>query len=494
MVRFSCIYNALSAILLLCDAYGTLAGQIPIVDGIIGGVPKTKPAPNTMQRLAPNVTTTPGHLRVTENSGICETTPGVYQASGYGDLTSTESIWFWFFAAREDPENAPFVIWLNGGPGSSSMLGLFQEHGPCRITNDSTDVTINPYSWNNVANMLYIDQPVGTGFSYGDTTVSTSEEAAADLWTFMQIFFADSRFSKFAKNDFAIWTESYGGHYGPVTAAYFLQQNAVIGNGNISGVHINLKVLGIGDGLTDPISQYPSYLPYSADNNYHPLVTPDVIDMANSTMYRPFGCLDRMTDCATSGGDPDTCSLAQLICNELIIEPLAGDYDVYDVRAVNPDPYPPSIDSYLSNTTLMAQIGAESQWEQSNEVVYGNFADSGDWMISTQPQLEQVIDSGIRTIIYAGDADFIVCYLGLEAMANTLETQFTTMWHAQSLANWTVAGELAGVYKNAGSLSYVRFFGAGHEVPAYKYGSLGTGQAALTMFTQIMANESLLST
>ncbi|KAI0271169.1 hypothetical protein BGY98DRAFT_1006915 [Russula aff. rugulosa BPL654] len=56
-----------------------------------------------------------GQLRVVENSGVCETTPDVYQASGYGDLAGNKSIWFWFFAARENPDNAPLITWFNGG-------------------------------------------------------------------------------------------------------------------------------------------------------------------------------------------------------------------------------------------------------------------------------------------------------------------------------------------------------------------------------------------
>lgn len=88
------------------------------------------------------------------------------------------------------------------------MIGLIQEHGPCRITNDSSAVTLNPFSWNNEANVLYIDQPVGVGFSHGDLKVGTSQQAAADIWTFMQIFLSDSRFTQYQKRDLAIWTES----------------------------------------------------------------------------------------------------------------------------------------------------------------------------------------------------------------------------------------------------------------------------------------------
>jgi carboxypeptidase C (cathepsin A) len=66
---------------------------------------------------------------------------------------------------------------------------------------------------------LFIDQPVGVGFSYGSKTVGTSQQAAADVWKFLQIWFADPRFKQYAVRDFGIWSESYGGHYGPTFAS-----------------------------------------------------------------------------------------------------------------------------------------------------------------------------------------------------------------------------------------------------------------------------------
>ncbi|KAJ7790458.1 carboxypeptidase D [Mycena leptocephala] len=114
---------------------------------------------------------------------------------------------FWYFDARTNASTAPLALWFDGGPGSSSMIGLLQENGPCRITNDSSSVKLNPYSWNNEVNMLFIDQPIGAGFSHGPESVGTSQEAA-DVWTFLQIFLADSKFSHLAANGLAIWTES----------------------------------------------------------------------------------------------------------------------------------------------------------------------------------------------------------------------------------------------------------------------------------------------
>ncbi|KAI0795769.1 alpha/beta-hydrolase [Abortiporus biennis] len=485
--------SALTALLAFVPLSTTLARQIPVVDGVIGGVPSTETTFFEETVTPISAATTPGKLRIVENSGVCETTPGVYQASGYGDLTSSESIWFWFFAARKNPDTAPLAIWLNGGPGSSSMIGLFQENGPCRINNDSTTVSLNPNSWNNVANMLFIDQPVGVGFSHGTTTVGTSEQAASDTWKFLQIFFSDSRFSKYATNEFAIWTESYGGHYGPTFAAYFLQQNAAIAAGTLSGIPINLKVLGVGDGLTDPLSQYPGYISYAASNPYHALVSTSTIQRANTSWTKSGGCKDQITSCYNTGST-STCSSAQSYCNNNILSPLAGNYDVYYVLAKNPDPYPPDLSTYLGSSSLMAKIGAESDWQESSDTVYNNFAKTGDWMTNSRPHLETVINAGVRTIVYDGDADYILNFNGVEAMVNNLQTQFSSQFQATSFSNFTVAGQATGIFKNAGTFSYVRIFGAGHEVPAYKYGSLTTGQAALQMFTQIMSGNGLSST
>jgi carboxypeptidase D len=58
--------------------------------------------------------------------GVCETTPGVKSYSGYIDLDATSHTFFWFFEARNNPTEAPVTLWLNGGPGSDSMIGLFQ--------------------------------------------------------------------------------------------------------------------------------------------------------------------------------------------------------------------------------------------------------------------------------------------------------------------------------------------------------------------------------
>ncbi len=73
---------------------------------------------------------------------------------------------FWFFESRKDPQNAPLVIWVDGGSGTSALVGMFSGSGPCLVQIDSNSTTLNPWSWNNEVNMLYIDQPNQVGFSY----------------------------------------------------------------------------------------------------------------------------------------------------------------------------------------------------------------------------------------------------------------------------------------------------------------------------------------
>ncbi|KAF7982156.1 hypothetical protein HWV62_29913 [Athelia sp. TMB] len=484
------IYS-LVALLFFLPLSPVLGGQFPVIDGVIGGSPKSTPRVAKEPTSSPAVTA--GALRVTENSGVCES-PGVYQASGYGDITDDESVWFWFFEARENPDTAPLSLWFNGGPGSSSMIGLFQEHGPCRITNDSSTVVYNPYSWNNVSNMLYIDQPIGVGFSYGTESVGTSEEAAADVWTFMQIFLKDSRFSKYANTSLAIWTESYGGHYGPTFANYFLEQNAGIANGTVKGIHLNLQTLAIGNGITDPITQYPEYVTYAATNPYHPLVGSVEVALANHSYYKSGGCGDqaRIIAACNAGGSNLDCASAQDYCNDNILSPLAGDYDVYYVLADSSDTYPPDFTTYINK--VASKIGATQTWTESSNLVYFNFLAAGDWMRTKKPYLENVINAGIRVLLFDGQVDYICNYMGFEAMIASLDTKYSAEYNAAPFQNYTVDKQVTGLYKNAGTFSYVRVYGAGHEVAAYTYGNLAYGQAALQIFSQITSGNGLSST
>ena len=104
----------------------------------------------------------------------------------------------------------------------------------------------------------------------------------------------------------------------------------------------------------------------------------------------------------------------------MILGPLTGIWDVYYVPTEFPDPYPPALDTYLNNPAVTSKIGSQKAWAELNLGVYGQFALTGDWMRSKRSNLEMVINAGVRTVLYDGDADFICNYMGFEAMVRAL--------------------------------------------------------------------------
>ena len=123
-----------------------------------------------------------------------------------------------YFESENSPSEDPVVMWTNGGPGCSGLLGLFTEQGPYMTVSEGV-LTPNPYSWNKVANMLFVEQPAGVGFSYSDDTddyKTGDEQAAIDNHALILAFL--DRFPEVKSNPFFITSESYGGHYMPSLA------------------------------------------------------------------------------------------------------------------------------------------------------------------------------------------------------------------------------------------------------------------------------------
>ena len=131
------------------------------------------------------------------NSDVVEALPGLdipvsqcwKSYTGYLDVEAgTKALFHWYHEAVDDAASKPLVLWLNGGPGCSSLGGMFTELGPYVLDADGA-ITLNPYSWNTVANVLFIEQPAGVGFSYPNATID-DVTTASDTYEALVAFFA----------------------------------------------------------------------------------------------------------------------------------------------------------------------------------------------------------------------------------------------------------------------------------------------------------------
>jgi carboxypeptidase C (cathepsin A) len=113
--------------------------------------------------------------------------------SGYLPVNqTTRSLHYMFAESQGNPATDPVVIWFNGGPGCSSMLGFTQEHGPFVMDDGTTTFHANNYTWNKEASMLYIESPAGVGFSYCNQTTPCNyddDQSAADNLAAILYFF-----------------------------------------------------------------------------------------------------------------------------------------------------------------------------------------------------------------------------------------------------------------------------------------------------------------
>ncbi|XP_004418934.1 PREDICTED: probable serine carboxypeptidase CPVL [Ceratotherium simum simum] len=198
-----------------------------------------------------------GNLEEGRQLSLVAPFPGSNVKSYAGYITVNETynsnLFFWFFPAQVEPSNAPVVLWLQGGPGGSSMFGLFVEHGPYVVTSNLT-LRLRDFPWTTTFSMLYVDNPVGTGFSFTDDPQGyavNEDDVARDLYSALIQFF--QLFPEYKENDFYATGESYAGKYVPAIAHYIHMLNPVM------TMKINLKGIAIGDAYSDPESIIGGY-------------------------------------------------------------------------------------------------------------------------------------------------------------------------------------------------------------------------------------------
>lgn len=401
--------------------------------------------------------------------GPCD--PTVDQMSGYFDIeaSTNKHYFYWAFESRGNPLTDPVILWLTGGPGCSSGLAILAENGPCHITPDGT-LYNNPYSWNNAATVIYVDQPAGVGFSYSSRSGYDSNEAevSEDMYNFVQAFYQAN--PSYLTNPLFIYGESYGGHFAPATA-----HRLWLGNQQNEGITVPLAGLSVGNGLTEPQIQYKYYaeLAYNWCNTVKgaPCINESTYNLQVSQIPE---CISKINACQLN---VSACPDANNFCDNTQMGPYENTgLNVYDIRipcevaglCYN---FSSSV-AFFNRPDVQTSLGVADRyitWATCDYTVNGMFGN--DWMQNIGKQIPDLLASNIRVLIYAGDMDFICNWLGNKAWTIQLPWANQTAFAAAEDRPWYVDMVEAGFVRSVGNnqtnalFSFVQVHGAGHMVP-----------------------------
>ncbi|KDP43980.1 hypothetical protein JCGZ_05447 [Jatropha curcas] len=406
----------------------------------------------------PEIVEKPLKLNLLGDSGLGPSVQDLGHHAGYYKLPHTKAarMFYFLFESRNSKNDDPVVIWLTGGPGCSSELALFYENGPFQIANNLS-LSWNDYGWDKASNLIFVDQPTGTGFSFttDDNDIRHDEVGVSnDLYDFLQAFF--KQHPELVKNDFYITGESYAGHYIPAFAARVHR-----GNKNKEGIHINLKGFAIGNGLTNPGIQYKAYTDYALDNS---LIQQSDYERINKMIPE---CEQATKACGTNGGY--SCESAFSVCNDIFnaILQVAGDINYYDIRKTCDGQLCydfSNLETFLNKKTVRDALGVgELEFVSCSSEVYDAMVT--DWMRNLEVGIPALLEDGIKVLIYAGEKDLICNWLGNSRWVQAMEWSGQKEFGASPDVPFIVEGEEAGQLKSHGPLTFLKVHEAGHMVP-----------------------------
>ncbi|KAI8071409.1 Alpha/Beta hydrolase protein [Gongronella butleri] len=397
------------------------------------------------------------------------------QYSGYIDnLEKDDHYFFLFYEARKAPETAPTLLWLNGGPGCSSMMGgAWMELGPCLVNEEGNGTTYNKHAWNEVANLIFLDQPVDVGYSHGKSKIRNTVQSAQDVYAFLRIFFEE--FPQYAQQGFHISGESYAGHYLPAIAEEIINQNKFADEEG--RFRIPFESVAIGNGWTDPLIQFKYYKDFACATNdsvYQPVFDENTCQQLEKRYPR----CERLAKVCYKFPSPLTCVPASLYCEKYT----GGDdfektgLNVYDIRKKCEGDsglcynIMEAIDRYANLPSVKEDLGvdpATGNFTGCTDSVGTRFALDGDNAKNFAPAVAKTLHEGIRVLLYVGDKDFICNWMGNKAWSLSLDWAGKEGFNLAKDQPWTNkdTGKQAGDVRKYKNLSFVKVFDAGHMVP-----------------------------
>lgn len=430
--------------------------------------------------------------------------PDAPQHTGYLSAGSNNASYFYYLATSRSatPESDPLIIWLTGGPGCSSVFALLTENGPCSVSGREDNgrwlLEPNQYSWSEAGNVVWIDQPMGVGYSPDNSaTVATESEVAERMFDFLQAFYV--KFPVYLKVPLFITGESYGGHYVPAVASRVLR-----GQGDGVGI---LQGIAIGNAEVDPSAQWASK-PLMALTGGPGGTTKGVVNVSTfiSMEENLQTCEHAIKKCADNPKE-EQCMVGMSKCIMGNIMPIiATGRNPYDLRipchpgqnlsqpapqdqsqAVGLDCYNVStVTEFLNDPVTKERLGVpqDMPWKQCNLAVTVPFITSGDQMESFRGQVIHLLDAGVQVVVYAGDTDFMVDWIGCRDWVRKLPWEHQTEWAIAPERPYIIGNQSYGMKQTSHGLSFIQIYGAGHMVP------MDQPLAALTMLKDLVSHPS----
>ncbi|XP_060199319.1 serine carboxypeptidase-like 11 [Lycium barbarum] len=407
--------------------------------------------------------------------------------TGYVGVGQEEEkqLFYYFIKSESDPENDPLILWLTGGPGCSSFNGVVYEIGPLyykqkEYNGSLPTLGVTPNSWTKVANIIFLEQPVETGFSYATTPEAinvTDVEACKHIYEFLLKWLVDN--PEFSSNSFYLAGDSYSGIILP-RIVQLISDGIEAGNKPL----INLKGYLLGNPLTFP-----------EEKNF---VMPFLLGMAiiPNDLYQSLvqNCKgEYREDFAPTNAQ---CTQDLEIVDELlwhindqhILEPICGSETEsprpfisafrgrkrrsLEENSISSSCYGSLVDRHdLSNKwandprvqkALHVRKGTVDHWARCRQkgikkTYTFTFMDSISYHINHSSK-------GYRSLIYSGDHDMGVPFQSTEAWIKSLNYSIVDNWR-----QWTVNGQVAGYTRSySNKMTFATVKGAGHVAPEYK--------------------------
>ncbi|XP_022965164.1 serine carboxypeptidase 24-like [Cucurbita maxima] len=417
------------------------------------------------------------------------------QYSGYVTVNQQHgrSLFYWLTEATSLPEKKPLILWLNGGPGCSSVAyGASEEIGPFRIDKTASSLYLNKYSWNKDANLLFLESPAGVGFSYTNTSSNledtgdnrTAEDALIFLVGWM------SRFPQYKYREFYISGESYAGHYVPQLAKRILDYNKANSNN-----FINLKGFLVGNAVTDMNYDALGTVTYwwthamISDTTYNSILT-----HCNFTSDKTSKPCDNVISYAMNHefGNVDQYSIYTPKCPVVVPNNTVSPARGAAIRFKNSllrrrvSGYDPCTENYAEKYYNQKEVqmamhanvtGIPYKWTACSDILLKNWKDSQESMLLTYKEL---IAAGLRIWVFSGDTDSVVPVTATRFALNHLNLPIKTRWYP-----WYSRGQVGGRTEVYEGLTFATVRGAGHEVPLIQ------PQRALTLFRAFLSGKQL---